>query len=326
MIEHTRGGETDPVAESLSNLIGAECPSENLSMPLGPGASRYWLPTKSWIRAMSLSTAGDLAGMGAVEAIAAAARPRTQLMRLGAQLIEVFGVDSVLLPDWRQGAGATWITEGQSATADTLNLSTGTASPKSVAVRMGISRKLQLQSAVDIEADLVAELRRATMQAIDSAAYNGLGTAEPLGILNTPDVQTKSFAGATPTAAEISDMVELYCDEEGDLNRAVFIAPPALATALLTVQVGSGGIPLAAATAPRTWHVLGIPLAISSELPAGKLLLLDPSQLTFVAWRAPQLLIDRFSNGKSLSGALDAVVMQDLDLVVRQRRQVVIGG
>lgn len=56
------------------------------------------------------------------------------------------------------------------------------------------SRNMIMQSSPEIEGLLRNMLARNIALAVDKAAINGGGTAEPLGILNTPGIQTQAYA------------------------------------------------------------------------------------------------------------------------------------
>ena len=77
------------------------------------------------------------------------------------------------------------------------------------------------------EASLLAELRAAIKTQLEVAFIDGTGSSsQPLGLLNTPGVQTKTYASTIPTYSELVDQVELLADANGDLAQARFFMHP----------------------------------------------------------------------------------------------------
>lgn len=77
------------------------------------------------------------------------------------------------------------------------------------------------------EASLLAELRAAINTQLKVAFLSGTGSSsQPLGLLNTPGIQTKSYASAIPTYTELIDQIELLADANGDLAQARFFMHP----------------------------------------------------------------------------------------------------
>lgn len=79
-----------------------------------------------------------------------------------------------------------------------------TMAPKHCGAISEWSRNMLQQSSPEIEGILRNMLARNIALAVDKAAINGAGTAEPLGILNTPGIQTQAYATSLlDTAAEM---------------------------------------------------------------------------------------------------------------------------
>ena len=93
------------------------------------------------------------------------------------------------------------------------------------------------------EASLLAELQAAIRTQLETAYFSGSGSSnQPLGLLNTPGVQSKTYASAIPTYSELVDQVELLADADGDLSQARFFMHPSTLCALLKqVSDADGG-------------------------------------------------------------------------------------
>ena len=73
-------------------------------------------------------------------------------------------------------------------------------------------------------------------------------------------------------------------------------------------------------------RIAGLPVFSSRHLTEGKHLLLDPSAVATTFFGPAQVVLDEYSNGKSLSGAAEIVVFNFADVVVRRPAHVVVGA
>lgn len=324
---------TDGQLEALSNAIGQQFP--DLAPRQRKGAVSYWLPAdRHMLRALTAGGAaaagGNLLIQSAVGPLLEAARPASVLQLAGAQIINApAGAAEYVIPSWNEISSGGWIAEGADAPQASLSVSTATATPRTVASRIAISRRLILQSLEPIEAAVLASLRDSNRALMEAGFFAGSGSSsEPLGIINTPGVQTQSFAGAVPTYSELVSMVDSYIGQEGDFSRMTFFLHPADLAALMTQEVASGtGQFVARVLASlRQFSLFGVPVFATSAITQGKVILCDPSQIALVFWSAPQLLIDRTTGGKSISGAAEVVLLNDCDIAVTRPAQIVIGG
>jgi hypothetical protein len=170
-----------------------------------------------------------------------------------------------------------------------------------------------------LEVALLTEIRAAVADVLESGFINGNGAnSKPLGLLNTPGAGAKAFAGAVPTNAELIDMVELVGDADGDLSLAAWLLHPSDLAALLKAGL--------VAFIDGKHRIAGFPAYASRHVTEGKFLFLDPGVIRTIYWDAPQLLIDRYSNGKSISGAVELVLMNLSDIAVIHPSRIAIGS
>jgi HK97 family phage major capsid protein len=178
----------------------------------------------------------------------------------------------------------------------------------------------------DIEAAVLAEIEAAVRNVIEQGFIQGTGkNDQPLGILNVDGIGSKTFGGAVPTWAELIDTIELLAAADGDLSRASFLAHPAMAASLMKLQVDADGGELAVVWADGRHRIAGLPLAISSNVPQGSVILADFGTVQQVYFGSPQIVDDRFSGGKAISGASEIIVMSFCDLVLKQPSHIVVG-
>jgi HK97 family phage major capsid protein len=329
----TRSTPQPPGRYSLLGLLAGDSYESGLSKL---AADRYGIPQ---VRGQALPHAGlvrDL-GVGAatsggnlagseLAAVAAAVRPLLVLDALGAQRLEVSGVAELALPRFDGGAGA-WISEGEQAGSMSTTVQSATAVARCAAARLGLSRRVRNASRADVEGAVLAEIERAVRNTIEQGFISGTGAdSEPLGLLNVPGVGSKTFAAATPTWAELIDMVELLGDADGDLTRAHWLMHPSMLASLMAVLIDPNGGELAVVWSGGAHRIAGIPIAISSNVPEAKVLLGDFTTVQTVYFGAPAVIDDRFSAGKSINGSSELIVMNYCDLVVRQPASIVLGS
>ncbi|MCF8139586.1 MAG: phage major capsid protein [Cyanobium usitatum Tobar12.5m-G36] len=286
------------------------------------------LPHNALVRDLGLATATGGGNLAATElaAVAAATRPLLVLDQLGAQRLEVSGVAQLDLPRFDGGVGS-WISEGDPASSLSTTVQSASAVARCAAARLGLSRKVRNGSRPDTEAAILAEIQRAVTNTIEQGFIQGTGSnSQPVGIVNVPGIGSKTFISATPTWSELVDMGELLCNADGDFTRAAWLLHPSMAAALLLRLIDGNGGELVVTYSDGRHRIAGIPLAISSNVPETKVILADFSTVQQVFFGAPQIIDDRFSAGKSISGASEIVVMNFCDVVARDPGLIVVGA
>lgn len=98
-------------------------------------------------------------------------------------------VGNVAIPRQTSGATAYWVAESGAVTESQAAFDQVSLTPKTVGAFSDISRKLLLQSSIDIESFVRNDLALRLALAIDLAAINGSGASnQPTGILNTTGI------------------------------------------------------------------------------------------------------------------------------------------
>lgn len=323
-------GHDVPVWRSLSNLIGAEWADQvGLASP-----TAWWAPRRSDARQLAgrtMSTGstvdgGNLAISSSVNAIAAATRPATVLERIGAIRTELPGrlVDAVS-PQWAGGSGY-WVAEGADVGDAGLTVTSASAAPRTAGASITLSRRLTLQAEA-IEQQVAAEIQRQIRVTIETAFLNGTGSnSQPLGLVNTPGTGTQAFSSAgEPTFAELVEMVETFAEANGDLDAARWILHPSTFGNLLSREASASTGVFVASGAGAGRSMVGIPAAVTSACPAGKVLLLDPRNVEIYYWRSPQVIVNRYIDN-DYSGATRITVLNDCGMLVQRRNQLIVGG
>ena len=190
-----------------------------------------------------------------------------------------------------------------------------------------MSRQVRNQSGEVIEDAVLREISQAVAATIEAGFFAGSGTnSEPLGLLNTPGINSETFAAATPTLTELVAMIEDYATADGDLAQARFILHPSDLAYLLRAQVDYEGGETIVQYIDGAHRICGLPVFSSRHLTAGKHLLIDPTAVACVYFGPAQILLDEYSGGKALSGAAELVTFNFVDIAVLRPAQIVVGS
>jgi len=283
------------------------------------------VPHKRMARDLGVGTAsagGNIASGQQLQAVAQAVRPALVLEQMGAERIEVNAIGELLFPRWSGGTGG-WLSEGEASVSDAATIASVSATPHCAAARLALSRRLRNQAREDLESAVLRELGQCVAATLESGFLAGSGSNEqPLGLIGTPGIGSQSFAGAVPTLAELAGMVERYADAAGDLGAARWLLHPSDLADLLLPNGGE----MIVQYIDGAHRLFGLPIFTTSHLTEGKHLLLDPSAVTTVFFGPAQVVMDEYSNGKSLSGAAEICVFNFGDVAVLRPAHVVVGA
>ncbi|MEP4260260.1 MAG: phage major capsid protein [Rhizobiaceae bacterium] len=154
----------------------------------------------------ALTTGGSGGNMVATDLAAMTDRRRAALMveRMGAMVLRNL-TGNLDLPRLSASGSAGWIVEHTDSGRSDATFSKKSMGPKTVAAEYELSRRMLLQSNQALEPILRADLAYLLAQKIDSAAIQGGGANEPIGILEDPDVLLVTNPGG-PTTYFDSDL------------------------------------------------------------------------------------------------------------------------
>jgi HK97 family phage major capsid protein len=294
-----------------------------------PQARGLAVPHRRMVRDLGVATAtggGNLASASDLQRVADAVRPALVLERMGAQRVETSGVSELSFPQFDGGSGG-WLAESEAAVSDSATIASVSATPHCAAARLGLSRRVRNQAREDVEAAVLRELQQCVAATLEAGFLTGTGSnSQPLGLLNTPGIGSQSFAGAVPTLAELVGMIESYGDADGDLEAARFLLHHSDLSDLLKAQIDADGGETIIQFVDGQWRIAGVPVSVTRNLTEGKHLLMDPSAVALAYFGPAQVVMDEFSNGKSLSGAAEVCVFNFADVAVLRPSHVVVGS
>jgi len=258
-------------------------------------------------------------------------RNRMSVMRAGAQMLT--GLQgNIAIPRMTGAATAYWVTEGNAPTESQQAFDQVTMSPKTVGAFTDLSRKLLLQSSVDVEGLVRRDLATVLGLEIDRVALNGSGTApQPRGVLQTSGIGAVvgGTNGLAPTWAHI---VELWSDvaaANADFGTTAFVTNSKVIGKLMTTEKATGtaqfvcpGFP----DASGVTSIAGARAVVSNQVPSNLTKGTSSGVCSAIAfgnwadlivgmWGVLDLMVDPYSN--STSGTVRVLALQDVDVAVR---------
>ena len=251
-------------------------------------------------------------------------RNRALMMNPGMATVLTDLNGNIAIPRQTGAATGYWVAESGAPTASQQAFDQVTLSPNTVGAYTDYSRKLMLQSSIDIEAFVRMDLARVLGLAIDLAAINGSGASnEPTGILNTTGIGDVAI-GADGGAPAWQHIVELESDvaaANADIGSLRYLTTAVMRGKLKQVEKASG-------TAQFVWdgtEMNGYEALVSNQVPSDlvkgtstdchAILFGNFADLLIGMWGGLDINIDT-STG-STSGTVRVVALQDVDIAVR---------
>jgi HK97 family phage major capsid protein/HK97 family phage prohead protease len=213
----------------------------------------------------------------------------------------------------QSGAGtAYWVAESGAPTESQQSVDQVSLTPKTVAAFTDYSRRLMLQSSIDVENMVRTDLATVLALKIDLAGLYGTGTnSEPLGLKLTTGVGTEDFAAATPTFAEVVALESDVATANALMGSPVYLMNAAMRGSLKTKQkdAGSGLFVMEGDL------VNGYRGVLSNQVASGDLWFGNFADLIIGYFSGLDLMVDPYTH--STSGTVRVVAMQDVDIAVR---------
>lgn len=244
---------------------------------------------------------------------------------MGAQYLTGL-VGNIAIPK-QSGAGtAYWVTEGSAPTTSTQAIAQVAMAPKTVGAFTDISRKLMLQSSIDVEQFVQNDLARVLGLAIQSVAIKGGGSNEPTGILATAGIGNVAGGtnGLAPTWQNIIDLETNVAIANADIGTLAYLTNAKVRGKLKSTSKVSGqnGFLWDNGNTPLNGYRTGVTNAVPSNLTKGTstsvasaIIFGNFADLIIGMWGGLDLVVDPYSN--STSGTVRVVALQDVDVAVR---------
>jgi HK97 family phage major capsid protein len=219
---------------------------------------------------------------------------------------------NVAIPRQSGAATAYWVAESGSPTESQQTVDQVSLTPKTVAAFTDYSRRLMLQSSIDVENMVRNDLARVLALKIDLAGLYGTGSnGEPLGLKLTTGIGTENFAAAIPTFAEVVALESDVATANALLGSPVYLMNAAMRGGLKTKakDAGSGLFVM------EGNEVNGYRGVLSNQVESGDLWFGNFADLIIGYFSGLDLMVDPYTH--STSGTVRVVAMQDVDIAVR---------
>jgi HK97 family phage major capsid protein/HK97 family phage prohead protease len=256
-------------------------------------------------------------------------RNKMVLNTLGAQFLT--GLQgNVAIPRKTAAADVYWVGENVAPTESTNRPSFDqvTMSPKTLAAYVDYSRRLMLQSSLDVEALVRNDLATSIAVAMDGAAVAGSGTNRPTGILNTSGIGSVTLGtnGGAPTWGMVVGLVREVEIDNALTGSAAFLTNGQVKARLASLPRQGSGVEGNFILGPDMNNLYGFPIVVSQQVPAnlskgnqtaklGAMIFGVWSDLLVGQWSGIDLMADPYTG--SNAGTVRIVAFHDCDFAVR---------
>ena len=221
-------------------------------------------------------------------------------------------VGNVAIPRQSGAATAYWVAESGAPTESQQTVDQVSLTPRTVAAFTDYSRRLMLQSSIDVENMVRNDLARVLALKIDVAGLYGTGNnSEPLGLKLTTGVGTEDFAADTPTFAEVVALESDVAGANALTGSPVYLMNAAMRGALKT-KAKDAGSGLFVMEGDLVNGYRGI---LSNQVASNDLWFGNFADLIIGYFSGLDLMVDPYTH--STSGTVRVVAMQDCDIAVR---------
>lgn len=249
-------------------------------------------------------------------------RNRLVLGQLGLTMLN--GLDgNVDIPGGNANIAAAWLgSEDANAAESNPSFRKVSLAIKDLAVYTDMTRRMLLQSTIDIEMYVRMQILDAMAQAIDTAGFYGSGASgQPTGLAETAGIGSVTFAAEFPTRSEVIDM-RTEVASSNQTGSPVFVGNTEMAGSMMKTLVDAGSGRFLMETEGRL--TIGNRFEETNQITSGDLFAGVWSDMIMGTWGTLEL--DRSTEAKFLSGGLRLRAIQSLDFAVRRTGSFVLGN
>lgn len=238
-------------------------------------------------------------------------RKKSAIMRAGiSQMTGLQG--NVAIPRATQASTAYWVGEGADVTESNLAFDQVSMSPKTLGGFVDYSRRLMLQSSIDVEGEIRKDLALQIALELDRAAIYGLGSSnQPLGIKDTTGVNAVTLTGSG-TFAELIAMETAVANANADVDGMRYIINATARGALKSTSLAG----TEARFVFENNEINGYPVIVSNQLANADALFGNFSQFVMGLWSSLELQVDPYAG--ATSGNIRVIALQDVDYAIKQ--------
>lgn len=240
---------------------------------------------------------------------------------------------NIAIPAATGSATSYWVAESGAPTESQQTVGQVTLTPKTVGAFTDYSRRLLLQSSLDIEAFVRADLAAIIGQAIQLAAINGAGASnEPLGILNTSGIGSVAGGanGAAPLYDHMVDLESAIAIANADVGNMAYLTNAKVRGKLRKTQefaTTNGKAVWTSGSERGVGDVLGYNAVVTNAVPSNltkgtsagvcsAILMGNFADLLLGMWGGLDVMLDPYTG--ATSGTKRVIALQDVDVAIRR--------
>ena len=229
---------------------------------------------------------------------------------------------NIAIPRQSGAATAYWVAEGGAPTESQQAIQQVSMIPRTCGAFTDISRKLLIQSSLDIETMVRNDIAQVIALEIDRVALYGTGSSnEPLGLHNTSGIGTESITSNNPTFAQVVNMESDVAAANALMGNLAYITGATIRGAMKVKTKDSG-------SGQFLWsgdnEVNGYPAFMSNQVEAGDIWFGNWSDCIIGYWSSLDLLVDPYTH--STSGTIRITALQDVDVAFRHAASFSLGA
>lgn len=240
---------------------------------------------------------------------------------------------NVAIPSQTGAATGYWVSENSAPTESQQTIGQVVLTPKTCGAYTDYSRRLLLQSSIDIEAFVRADLAAIMALVCQAAAINGSGAgAEPTGLLNTSGIGAVAGGtnGAAPTYEHMVDLESAVANANADIGNLSYLTNSRVRGKLRKTQEFASTNGKAVWTSGRErgiGDVLGYDAVVSNAVPntltkgtangvCSAIAFGNWADLMIGLWGGLDLMLDPYTG--ATAGTRRVVALQDCDIAFRR--------
>lgn len=252
-------------------------------------------------------------------------RNRSYMMQMATTMSGLNG--NVAIPRHTTAATAYWVAENGATTESQQAFDQVTLTPKTVGAFTDFSRRLTLQSSIDVESFVRNDLATILALEIDRVALHGSGASnQPTGIASTAGIGSVAGGtnGAAPSWANIIALESAVAVANADIGNLGYVTNAKVRGKLKSVEkaTNTGMFVFTEGQFPMNGYQAVITNQVSSTLTKGTssgvcsaIFFGNWRDLLIGMWSGLDLLVDPYTG--STAGTVRVVALQDVDVAVR---------
>jgi len=239
-------------------------------------------------------------------------RNRLALSTLGVTMLT--GLQGpVAIPRQTGAATAYWVAEGGDPTESQPSVDQVALVAKTLGAYTEFSRRLMLQSSIDVEQMVRTELATVIALEIDRAALYGTGSSsQPEGLKFVTGINTENFGAANPTYAELVSMESKVAADNADIGAMSYLTNSTIYGGFKTTEKATG---TAQFVLEPGGTVNGYNTVRSNQVETGDVFFGVWNQMIMGMWGALDIQVNPYALDKS--GSVRVTALQDVDVAVR---------